>query len=74
MHTPAGTQLHISIHIDTHANRCSHKACKFHYTSKTPPKKRIWVNLVNTGSDMPQELRGGVCAQTSVSLCVFACV
>lgn len=37
---------------------------------KLPPKKGIWVNLVNTGSEMPQELRGGEC----VSVCIRVCV
>ena len=77
-HPPTATRAtYWHTQTDTHTNRCSHKACKFHYTSKTlPPKKRIWANSVNTGSELPRELRRrcGVCAQASVCVCVCVCV
>lgn len=73
----AGAHIHAPTLAYAHTNRCSHKACKFHYSSKILPlqkKKRIWVNLVNTGSELPQELRGGEVCVCSLCVCLCTCV
>ena len=42
MHAGAHTRILILAYTDRHTrtNRCSYKACKFHYTSKTLPLKK----------------------------------